>query len=73
MRMGNITADGGLLLDDLKYLPNEHEAFPGLLLEPGDLLFNRTNSAELVGKTAVYFGDTLAVLLCFLSDTSASP
>ena len=56
LRMGNITADGGLLLDDLKYLPNEHEAFPGLLLEPGDLLFNRTNSAELVGKTAVYSG-----------------
>ena len=56
LRMGNITADGGLLLDDLKYLPNEHEAFPGLLLEPGDLLFNRTNSAELVGMTAVYSG-----------------
>ena len=56
LRMGNITADGGLFLDDLKYLPNEYEAFPGLLLEPGDLLFNRTNSAELVGKTAVYSG-----------------
>ena len=56
LRMGNITADGGLLLDDLKYLPSEHEEFPGLLLEPGDLLFNRTNSAELVGKTAVYSG-----------------
>ena len=56
LRMGNITSDGELFLDDLKYLPNEYEAFPGLLLEPGDLLFNRTNSAELVGKTAVYSG-----------------
>src|SRR5207244_3925336 len=30
--------------------------FPNLLLEDGDLLFNRTNSAELVGKSAVYHG-----------------
>jgi type I restriction enzyme S subunit len=27
---------------------------PELTLNDGDLLFNRTNSAELVGKTAVY-------------------
>jgi type I restriction enzyme S subunit len=30
--------------------------FPDLFLEHGDVLFNRTNSAELVGKTAVYRG-----------------
>lgn len=53
--MGNII-DGRLDLDDLKYLPNEHDEFPELLLEKGDLLFNRTNSPELVGKTAVYKG-----------------
>ncbi|MBX9849011.1 MAG: hypothetical protein K2X64_06925, partial [Rhodocyclaceae bacterium] len=28
--------------------------FPDLLLQDGDLLFNRTNSPELVGKTAVF-------------------
>jgi type I restriction enzyme S subunit len=27
----------------------------GLLLDEGDILFNRTNSAELVGKSAVYY------------------
>lgn len=53
IRMGNIV-DGELRLDDLKYLPKDHDEFPGLLLEPGDLLFNRTNSAELVGKSAVF-------------------
>src|SRR5690606_7728729 len=37
-------------------LPADHPEFPRLLLEPGDILFNRTNSAELVGKTAVYPG-----------------
>jgi type I restriction enzyme S subunit len=55
LRMGNIS-DGSLYLDKLKFLPRSHAEFPDLLLKPGDLLFNRTNSAELVGKTAVYHG-----------------
>ena len=56
LRMGNITTDGRIDDADLKYLPAEHEEFPALLLADGDLLFNRTNSAELVGKSAVYRG-----------------
>ena len=56
LRMGNISSDGRILLDSLKYLPSTHDEFPDLLLEPGDLLFNRTNSADLVGKTAAYLG-----------------
>jgi type I restriction enzyme S subunit len=55
LRMGNLF-EGNLLLDKLKYLPKSHDEFPELLLEPDDLLFNRTNSPELVGKTAVYKG-----------------
>lgn len=55
LRMGNIVA-GSLDLSDLKYLPLDHDEFPELLLEPGDLLFNRTNSPELVGKSAIYRG-----------------
>ena len=57
LRMGNIRSDGTLDLADLKYLPIEHVEFPSLLLAKGDLLFNRTNSAELVGKTACYSGN----------------
>jgi type I restriction enzyme, S subunit len=53
LRMGNI-ADGELTYDDLKYLPTSHAEFPDLLLADGDILFNRTNSPELVGKTAVF-------------------
>ncbi|HSL06016.1 MAG TPA: N-6 DNA methylase, partial [Nitrospiraceae bacterium] len=53
--MGNIE-DGRLRLDSLKYLPKNHDEFPQLFLREGDILFNRTNSAELVGKTAVYKG-----------------
>jgi type I restriction enzyme S subunit len=55
LRMGNIF-EGRLRLDDLKYLPQDHSEFPELLLKEGDFLFNRTNSPELVGKSAVYLG-----------------
>lgn len=57
LRMGNITTDGHIQVGELKYLPAKHDEFPELLLSPGDLLFNRTNSAELVGKSAVYRGE----------------
>lgn len=53
LRMGNIQ-NGQLDIESLKYLPQDHEEFPDLLLQDGDLLFNRTNSPELVGKTAVF-------------------
>lgn len=54
-RMGNIF-EGVLRFDELKYLPAKHDAFPKLLLKPGDLLFNRTNSPELGDITAMYAG-----------------
>lgn len=53
LRMGNIQ-DGQIDYTNLKYLPVDHDEFPDLLLSDGDLLFNRTNSAELVGKTAIF-------------------
>ncbi len=53
LRMGNIQ-DGDLDFSNLKYLPTDHDEFPSLHLQDGDLLFNRTNSPELVGKTAIY-------------------
>jgi type I restriction enzyme S subunit len=53
LRMGNIRA-GKLDLADLKYLPSDHPDVPKLALREGDLLFNRTNSPELVGKAAVF-------------------
>lgn len=55
LRMGNIV-DGRLSLDALKFLPANHDDLPATFLEPGDILFNRTNSPELVGKAAVYGG-----------------
>ena len=55
LRMGNIV-EGEFRFDKLKYLPATQDEFPKLLLRRGDLLFNRTNSPELVGKSAVYAG-----------------
>lgn len=53
LRMGNIF-EGSFDFTKLKYLPASHREFPKLLLEQGDLLFNRTNSPELVGKSAIF-------------------
>ncbi|QLH09466.1 restriction endonuclease subunit S [Candidatus Nitrosotenuis sp. DW1] len=53
LRMGNIL-DGELIFEKLKYYPKNWDAKNDFLLEAGDVLFNRTNSAELVGKTAVF-------------------
>ena len=53
MRMGNIQ-NGKLIFDNLKYFPTEWPRLSDFVLQDGDVLFNRTNSAELVGKTAVY-------------------
>ncbi len=53
LRMGNIQR-GRLDLDDLKYLHLSEKDRAKLILQPGDILVNRTNSAELVGKCAVF-------------------
>ena len=65
LRMGNIK-DGALVWGSLKYLPADHDDFPKLLLQPGDLLFNRTNSAEHVGKAAVFDSDCVASFASYL-------
>lgn len=54
LRMGNITYEGGWNLSSLKYIELNDKDKPKYLAQKGDLLFNRTNSRELVGKTAVY-------------------
>ncbi len=53
LRMGNIS-DGKLDFSSLKYLPAAHPDVSKFDLEVGDILFNRTNSPELVGKSAVF-------------------
>lgn len=52
IRMGNIQ-DGVIDWTKLKYT-NDEDDFEQYKLQYGDLLFNRTNSREMVGKTAIY-------------------
>lgn len=57
LRMNNITYQGGWDFSSLKYVDLEPATAHKFLTQRGDLLFNRTNSKELVGKTAVYMRD----------------
>ncbi len=52
LRMNNIY-NSNLVTDNLKYLDNKND-INKFILSKGDLLFNRTNSKELVGKTAIF-------------------
>jgi|SRR3989344_1160179 len=54
IRMGNLQR-GKILFDNLKFY-NSLEDIENLILSKGDLLFNRTNSYELVGKTSIFNG-----------------
>lgn len=53
LRMNNITRTGELDLEDLKYMNLPSKDQERYLVKTGDVLFNRTNSAELVGKTTI--------------------
>ena len=64
LRMGNIQ-DGEIDWSDLKYSDDASE-IDRYRLSDGDVLFNRTNSAEHVGKTAIYRGDRDAIFAGYL-------
>jgi type I restriction enzyme, S subunit len=54
-RMNNVQ-EGKIIFENLKYVSATIKDLPRLYLQHGDLLFNRTNSYELVGKTGVFKG-----------------
>ena len=53
LRMGNL-ADGKIYTKDLVYLNLTEEEIERYRLNKGDILFNRTNSYDLVGKVALF-------------------
>ncbi len=53
LRMGNIQ-NGRVCTKDLKYLELPPVELSRYLLKSGDILINRTNSAELVGKAGIF-------------------
>ena len=61
LRMGNVTYRGHLDCTDLKWVSLSESEVEKHELRAGDLLFNRTNSKELVGKTGIWDGRFRAV------------
>jgi type I restriction enzyme, S subunit len=61
IRMGNVTVGGMLDTADLKHREIVGEERTKAEIFEGDLLFNRTNSKELVGKTGLWDGRFEAV------------
>lgn len=66
LRMNNITYGGELDLSDVKRIDVPDNELEKCTVRRGDVLFNRTNSRELVGKTCVYNRDEMMVLAGFV-------
>jgi len=64
IRMGNLQ-NGMIDWQDLAFTSDRAEIEKYSLI-PGDVLFNRTNSPELVGKTAIYRGERPALFAGYL-------
>ncbi|WP_304274391.1 restriction endonuclease subunit S [Phascolarctobacterium succinatutens] len=64
LRMGNLQ-NGEIDWSNLAYTSDE-EDIKKYLLKSGDVLFNRTNSPELVGKTSIYRGEMPAIYAGYL-------
>lgn len=54
LRMGNISTNGELDLSDLKTIDIPDEEVEKYIVRFGDILFNRTNSLDLIGKTCMF-------------------
>lgn len=64
IRMGNLQ-NGAIDWSDLAFT-SDLEEIEKYALDANDVLFNRTNSPELVGKTAIYRGDRPALFAGYL-------
>ncbi|MHA1205341.1 MAG: restriction endonuclease subunit S [Candidatus Heimdallarchaeaceae archaeon] len=65
LRMNNLN-DGDIDIRDLKYLELDEDTYKKFKVNKGDLLFNRTNSIDLVGKTSVFNIDLECVFASYL-------
>ncbi|WP_346676048.1 restriction endonuclease subunit S [Enorma phocaeensis] len=73
LRMNNLTDDGRLDLSDIKRIDLTESELEKCLVEKGDLLFNRTNSREKVGKTAVFDLDEPMVIAGYIIRVRLQP
>lgn len=66
IRMNNITYDGELDLTDMKRIDVPEKDLAGCMVQEGDVLFNRTNSKDLVGKTCHFTGDEPMIIAGYI-------
>ena len=66
LRMNNITYDGHLDLSNLKHIDIDDEELPKCSVRKGDVLFNRTNSIDLCGKTCLFNLDDVMVIAGYI-------
>jgi type I restriction enzyme S subunit len=65
LRMGNMV-DGGLDFSDLVYIDLDRESFESIRLFRGDILLNRTNSLDLVGKISLFNLDAECITASYI-------
>ncbi|EPO4994547.1 restriction endonuclease subunit S [Vibrio fluvialis] len=71
LRMGNLQG-GKIDWSDLVY-SDDIDEINKYTLQPGDVLFNRTNTIDLVGKTSIYEGDCPAIFAGYLIRINVVP
>lgn len=66
LRMNNLTYDGRFDLTDLKFISLDNDELEKCVVRKGDVLFNRTNSLDLIGKTADFDFDEDVVIAGYI-------
>ena len=66
LRMNNITNDGFLDISHYKTISLPPKELEKCIVKKGDILFNRTNSRELVGKSCVFTEEEKMVIAGYL-------
>jgi type I restriction enzyme S subunit len=61
LRPFNVTEEGYIDIQNLKYVQTQNK-IDQYILKRGDIIFNNTNSEELVGKTAIWQSEGIFVL-----------
>jgi type I restriction enzyme S subunit len=62
----NCQLDGQVVFRDLQFVDLDSKTLAAFRVNDGDLLFNRTNSFELVGRTAIFRSEREAVFASYL-------
>ena len=66
LRMNNLTYDGYFDFSDVKRISLDTDEIDKCLVQRGDILFNRTNTKEIVGKTSYFDFDEPMVIAGYI-------